>query len=460
MGALLRMPKLGLEMEQGTVVEWYVSVDDTVEPGDLVAEIESDKAVGEVEAREGGVLRRILVDVGETVDTGTPLGVVADSDESIDDLLAGADVEASVDAGGTDEQSTTDVPADAAEAAGDESVATGEDAAIESGADGDPVGGPAASTPKPSPADQGDEVLATPRAKRLARERSHDLAAIEGSGPAGAIVGGDIERATPSGVETDSDGVEPSSSTAVVDADAATSADASDGPPVAETRSLVGVRGAVAEAMTASARNAPQVTLHRDLAVDELVDVTDSLAAQYEGSLSMIDLFLRALSAALADHPGVNGRFEAGEHRVAAVQNVGYAVATDHGLLTPVVEDVQSRSLVELADRRRKVVERVLDGSHTAVDLQDGTFTVTNLGPYDIDEFTPILNPPEVAVLGLGRVQEVPVKKTAGEVGFERRLPVSLTIDHRALDGADGAAFLQSLATYVADPRRLLLAGP
>jgi pyruvate dehydrogenase E2 component (dihydrolipoamide acetyltransferase) len=126
-------------------------------------------------------------------------------------------------------------------------------------------------------------------------------------------------------------------------------------------------------------------------------------------------------------------------------------------LLTPVIEDLASRSLVALVERRRDHVERVLDGRHAAANLQGGTFTVTNLGPYDVDEFTPILNPPEVAILGLGRVQDAPMRTADGGVAFERRLPVSLTIDHRALDGADGAAFLQSLATYVEDPRRLLL---
>jgi pyruvate dehydrogenase E2 component (dihydrolipoamide acetyltransferase) len=474
------MPKLGLEMEQGTVVEWYVDEGDAIEPGDVVAEIESDKAVGEVEAREGGVLRRILVPVGGTVPTGTSLGVVADPDEAIDDLLADADVDAAgatveadadVDAAGATVDAdvdaagaTVDADVDAAGATVDADVdgdeGTAVDADVDSDADFDTEPASTAEagrSPAPSRDDEADgAVLATPRAKHLAREHGLDLGAVAGSGPGGAVVGADVERATP----VSAAGTVEAAAGDVLEGDAVTSAAAGEGPPVAETRSLVGVRGAVAAAMTESARDAPQVTLHRTLVADEFLDATTSLAEHHDADLSMIDLFLCALSAALTDHPGLNGRFEDGEHRVAAVQNVGYAVATDHGLLTPVLDGTESLSLAEVAERRRALVDRVLEGDHTAEDLQGGTITVTNLGPYDVDEFTPILNPPEVAILGLGRVQDVPVKTQAGAVAFERRLPVSLTIDHRALDGADGAAFLQSLATYVEDPRRLLLADP
>jgi pyruvate dehydrogenase E2 component (dihydrolipoamide acetyltransferase) len=404
MGYLVRMPKLGLEMERGEVVAWHVSEGETVESDQLIAEIESEKSIGEITAREAGVLRTLLVPVGEEAPPGAPLAVVAGIDEPIEDLLAEA-------GDGT-----------AAEPLGEPST-------------DEPPGEPSPDEPEePEPSGE-DRPRATPRAKQLARELEVSLSAVEGTAPQGAVTGGDVEAAA----SPDRD--EPSSP-------------APAGLAIRESRRLTGIRRRTAERLTESAR-APEVTLHRELEAGSLERLAESITERRDAPVTFVDVFLRVLSAALSEHPELNARLEDDHHRIAAVQNVGYAVAGESGLVTPVVRDLESLNIPEIATRRRELVERALAGEQTPADMAEGTFTVTNLGPYGVEGFTPIRNPPEVAILGIGTVQDEPVK-TDDSVGFERRLNASLTVDHRVLDGADGAAFLETLAAYATDPLLLL----
>ena len=176
-----------------------------------------------------------------------------------------------------------------------------------------------------------------------------------------------------------------------------------------------------------------------------------------DAEVSITDLLLIAVSAALDEHPAFNATFEDGVHRTYEEHNVGVAVDVEGGLVTPVVEGVDRRTIPEVAAERRRLTDRALSGSFTSDDLSGGTFTLSNLGIFDVDSFTPIINPPEVAILGVSRVREVPVRDVEAGVAFDRRLRVDLSFDHRVVDGADAARFLSTLADRVADPWPLVV---
>ncbi|PSP53944.1 dihydrolipoyllysine acetyltransferase [Halobacteriales archaeon QH_3_68_24] len=396
MAYIVRMPKLGMEMENGELLEWKVDVGESIEPEQVIAEVESEKTVAEVEARENGVLRSTALDPGEPVDVGTPMGIVAGPDEDVSDLTAevasetgDAAVRAS---GGTDDA--------AEEGSGDESREPGETS-------GSPATG----------ASDDRDVRASPRAKQRAEELGVDLRSVEGTGPQGAITADDVEAADVRGTDAPSD------------AEGETA-----GPTVLEERELGEMRRTIAERLGESYREAVHVTLHRDVRVDELLEATDVADDALETDVSVTDLLLMALSETLAEHPEFNATYEDGTHRLYAEQNVGVAVDVPEGLVAPVLRGLDGRSLPDLAESRREMTERTLDGEYSMADLQDGTFTVTNLGVLGVDSFDPVVNPPQVAILGVDRIRERPTA-VDGEVTVASWMGFDLSFDHRVVDG-------------------------
>ena len=390
MAYIVRMPKLGMEMENGELLEWKVDVGDPIEPEQVIAEVESEKTVAEVEAREDGVLRSTALDPGEPVDVGTPMGIVAGPDEDVSDL-------------------TAEVASETGETSG--SPATG--------------------------ASDDRDVRASPRAKRRAEELGVDLRSVEGTGPQGAITADDVEAAdAPSDAEADT-------------------AEETAGPTVLEERELGEMRRTIAERLGESYREAVHVTLHRDVRVDELLEATDVADDALETDVSVTDLLLMALSETLAEHPEFNATYEDGTHRLYADQNVGVAVDVPEGLVAPVLRGLDGRSLSDLAENRREMTERTLDGEYSMADLQDGTFTVTNLGVLGVDSFDPVVNPPQVAILGVDRIRERPTA-VDGEVTVASWMGFDLSFDHRVVDGADAARFLGTFAHHVENPWQAL----
>ena len=463
MGYIVRMPKLGLEMESGVLLEWHVDEGESIDEGELVAEVESEKSVGEVEAREDGVLRRTYLEVGGEVPPGTPIGIVAPADEEIDDLEA----EAEADLG---EEPVADAAATA-----DESDSPSSDA-------------PSASA-EPGPTTE--EIRASPRARERADELGVNLETVDGTGYQGAITEQDVEtaaagaggesetdqpdasprarkRAEELGVElttVDGSGYQGAITEADVEAaadDAADVAAEADERTLVEERSFDGMRRTIAARLSESYREAVHVTVHREADAEELFAAVDVADDALETDVSVQDLLLLAVSATLESFPAFNATFEDDVHRLWSEHNIGIAVDIEQGLITPVLRDVGEKSLSELADERRDLVDDALSENYTMDDLRGGTFTITNLGVLGVESFDPIINPPQVAILGVNAVAEQPVRRGGDEldtdeaIEWRRHLPLDLSFDHRVVDGADAARFLETLVEHLEHPWQLL----
>jgi pyruvate dehydrogenase E2 component (dihydrolipoamide acetyltransferase) len=405
MGYVVRMPKLGLEMSSGTVTRWVVDEGESVERGDVLAEVESEKAAAEVEAREDGVLRRRVLDETEAVEPGDPLGILAGADEDISPLEAQVDDETAA----PDSESEPATTASSDESSDHSSAATTRD--------------------ESSPA---DDPKASPRAKRRAADLGVDLTTVEGTGPQGSITEADVVAAA-----------------------------AVDGEPTARAgrttdRPLSGMRETIADRLGKSSREAVHVTEHRTVDAEAALAAADAAAETFSADVSVTDVLLRALSAALVDHPEFNATFEADVHRLHEQHNLCVAVDVDEGLVAPVVRDVRSDHVVDIAEKRARATELARSGDYTMDDLSGGTFTVTNLGVFGVESFDPVINPPQVAILGVNAIGERPAKGDDGSVVFRRTLPLDLSFDHRVVDGADAARFLDTLVGHLEEPWPLL----
>lgn len=227
--------------------------------------------------------------------------------------------------------------------------------------------------------------------------------------------------------------------------------DSSDRPPVREERRLKPIRRTIANRLQESYRNAVHVTVSRQIDAEAMIETKDDLNANAEVNISVVDVLLAVFSTALAEHPAFNATFEADTHRIYDSQHVAVAVDTDIGLVTPVIRSAEERSVAEIAQERRRLVDLVQSGEHTMSDLRGSTITVTNLGVFGTDSFSPVINPPEVAILGINRIRERAVPGDDG-VEFRRQIGIDLTFDHRPVDGADAARLLDTLAAHLGAP--------
>ncbi len=455
MGYIVRMPKLGLEMERGTLLEWAIDEGDAVSEGELVAEVESEKSIGEIEAREDGVLRRTYLEVDETVPPGSPIGIVAPAEADISDLEAEAtaDLEANVEVEEVEPEPEPD-------------ESTAEPAA--SGGDTSAGGATA------------DEIQASPRARDRADELGVELSTVEGTGYQGSITEEDVEQAASEGTGEDAGELNASPRArsradelgidlasiegtgyqgAITEDDVEAAAAAETGGTsrtLAEERPFGGMRKTIASRLSESDREAVHVTVHREADAEALLAAANAADDVLETDISVQDVLLRAVSATLADHPAFNATFEDDVHELWEEHNVGLAVDIEQGLIAPVLPDVESKSLAELADERRNLVGRATSGDYTMDDLQGGTFTVTNLGVLGVEAFDPIINPPQVAILGVDAIAEQPTRSDDDGIEWRRHLPFDLSFDHRVVDGADAARFLETLVDHVENPWPLL----
>ena len=418
MAYVIRMPKLGLEMDEGTLLEWHVEEGSEVTEGEVLGEVESEKSVGEIEAREDGVLREIYLEEGDTAEPSTPIGILAGADEDITNLHANLESEG---------VETTDTSGDEATATVSESRSDGISSAASAIQEIDSSG------ERDSTAQTDTDIRASPRAKQRAEDLGVDLATVEGTGPQGAITADDV-------VETE------------IDAETQTPTDRT----VREERPFDGMRQTIADRLSQSYRDAVHVTEHREVDAESLLEAVEAANEAYAGDISMADLLLLAVSAALSDHPEFNATFEDSVHRLYEEHNICVAVDIEAGLIAPVLRNVDAKQIEEIAADRRALTERALSGEYTMDDLQGGTFTVTNLGVLGVESFDPVINPPQVAILGVNAIQQRTVPADAG-VTFRSHLPLDLSFDHRVVDGADAARFLASLAEHIENPWPLLL---
>jgi pyruvate dehydrogenase E2 component (dihydrolipoamide acetyltransferase) len=419
------MPQLGMTMEEGFVVEWTIDDGEPFDEGDVIAIVESEKTTNDIEAREDGVLLDRFVKLEEAVGPGDPIAYVGQEGEEVP-----SDIEVETEA------------EDAKETA-ESSAADG----ASSDTDVEAAAAPATGT---------EDVKISPRARTHAREHDIEeerLAELAGSGPDGAVVEADVAAAT-----DELTGAAASTEPEIATAESEPTVGASpsvDGRGVYETRGESGLRRTIANRMTESAK-APQVTLNQRVRVNALLNIKDRLESDRELDLSVTDFLLAAVTRALEKHPEFNGVYEDGTHKLAKHMNIGIAIDKEDGLITPVIKGAGQRTIAELRAERQRLVSLAQSGEYTMEDLSDGTFTITNLGHFSVESFDPILNPPEVAILGVNTIQsryDPDTDETVQELGL------SLTFDHRAIDGADGARFLETLDDMLTHPLRLITFG-
>ena len=428
------MPKLSEAMESGKIIKWLKKEGDRIQGGDILAEVETDKADVEMEAFGAGVLRKIIVPAGEKAPVGALIGVIAEPADDIAALLAVAPAGAGA---GSAAQKTPlrsePAPAPAVPTAA-APEASAQSAAV--------VGAPAVRIAAPAPiaAPQTGRVKASPLAKKIAAQSGVDLRLIQGSGPGGRIVRRDVEAAGTRGVA----------------AAPAVWAPAPAGPEY-EDRPLSQVRAAIARRMPLSKAPVPHFYVTSEVAMDRASELREELnALEGQPKISVNDLIVRACALTLLTHPGVNASFQGDSIRVHHRAHIGIAVALEDGLITPVLRDCQAKSLARIAVESRELAERARVRKLRANELSGATFSISNLGMFDVAEFSAIINPPEGAILAVGSVRRVPVVEEAG-LGVGRRMSLTLSCDHRVMDGAMGARFLQDLKRLLEEPLRLLV---
>lgn len=472
MASAIVLPKLGMTMLEGTITEWYAQPGDQVNAGDLLFAFETEKVNYDVEAETAGTLH-VLFDVDTTVDAGTVVAYLLAAGEQPPVPDPGVPNPAAT-AAATPSATTAPVAAATAPAGGSGASGNGgggdpgrASPAVKrlaaqhnldlAGVTGSGVGGRilredviAAAKAPPAPAAvasrgaaAGGPIKASPAAKRLAREHGIDLAALTGSGPEGRIVAGDIESAiaTPAAEPT------------------------SRGAAAAEAVPFRGMRRTIGTRMHGSLQTMAQLTMAMDVDMTRAVALRRELLELWQDRdlrPSYTDFVIKAAALALHEHPRVNAELQGDPPNSVIVHaqiHVGFAVALGEGLIVPVTRDTDHIPLDELAPLTADLAARARAGELSPDDLTGGTFTVTSLGMYGVEVFTPIINPPQAAILGVGGIAERPV--FSGETGtdVERRafMTLSLTIDHRILDGAPGADFMRTVKHILEHPSRLLL---
>ncbi len=443
------MAQLSPTMEEGRLVEWKVSEGDEVAQGDVVAEIETDKANMDVEAMGSGVLRKQIVPAGETVPVGELIGIIAAADEDISALLEEAGA-----GGGAGEAEVPEEPseAEAPEPAPEEGEGPQEGAdaaeavAVETEEEVEEA-------PEPTAAgrDDGGRVRASPVARKMAADAGLDLSRIEGSGPSGRVVKRDVEDARDRGVA-------PAAGAAAAGAGAA--------GPARLREELIEpsqMRKAIAKRLVQSLGPVPHFFLTTEIdmvrALELRAELNDRRGVGAEDGpvkIGVNDLLLKTAAEALARHPEVNASWtDEGIRRHGSV-DLGIAVALDEGLITPVLRDAERKGLEAIAAEARELIARARDRDLKPEEYQGATFSISNLGMYPIDEFTAVINPPESAILAVGRTREKPVA-VDGEVVVRQRMRVTMSCDHRVVDGAMGADFLATYKRMLENPLEMVL---
>jgi pyruvate dehydrogenase E2 component (dihydrolipoamide acetyltransferase) len=420
MATEVKLPRLGQGMESGTVVRWLKQEGDRVEKGEPLYELDTEKVTQEVEAESSGVLLKIAVQEGE-VPVGQTVAVIGEEGEEVAEA-AEADAETEVDETPQEEGSRAPARDEEREEGAAASVARGTSEQV---------------TEIREPQRNG-RAKASPLARRIARERGIDLAQVRGTGPEGRIVAEDVERAD----------VAPAEAPAAAPAAAAAAA------PTAEVEviPLTSIRKTIARRLT-EAWQAPVFQISMSADMTRALALRERLVelAKEGPKPTISDVLTRIAASSLMRHRRLNAEFVGDEVRIHPSANVGMAVATDRGLVVPVIRSAERLSIEEIAARRAELVDRARGGKLQQTDLECGTFTISNLGMFGVEDFIAVLNPPQVAILAVGAVEEKPVVRD-GEIAARPLMSLTLTCDHRAVDGADAADFLRTVRSMLEEP--------
>jgi pyruvate dehydrogenase E2 component (dihydrolipoamide acetyltransferase) len=427
MAVKIEMPKLSDTMEEGVIAKWNVKEGDKVETGDVIAEVETDKATMEVEVFDPGTILKILANEGDAIPLGGIMAVVGEEGEDISDILAEA--ESSAGAPKEDEESST---ADKTEKDSKKS---------EKKESFDPILGDMKGKDEPSKKESAKSsgngrIKASPLAKNMAEDRGIDLATVEGSGPEGRIIKKDIENYKEA----------PQRTTA---------------PAVAETRESEDVkisqmRKAIARRLSESKFTNPHFYETIDIDMEQAVKARAGLNEISDVKISFNDIVVKACAAALRRHPDVNSSWLDDVIRKHGEVHVAVAVAIDEGLMTPVIRNTDLKTLQQISQETRELAGLARDRKLQPEQMEGSTFTISNLGMFGIEEFTAIINPPNACILAIGAIRDVPVVKD-GEVVPGKRMKVTMSSDHRVVDGAKAAQFLNTVRQMLENPLSMLL---
>lgn len=422
MPVYIEMPKLSDTMTEGTLVRWHKKIGDKIEAGDVVADVETDKATMEMECFDDGVLHQILIAEGSKVAIGERLAVLLEEGEE---------------------------PPKAEAAPTGKKAPTAKKAAGPAAA---PAEAPAPTAAPAVAAADGGRVKASPLAKKIAAERGVSLAGVTGSGPGGRVLAADVPEA----------GASTAAPAAKVQAPAPIKPDAAAGQ--SETIVLSGMRKVIAERLLASKTQIPHFYLHIEVDAEPISRLRRQLNQIAEsssgsgggGKITINDFILLATARAAAAHPKVNASF-AGETIIQyADVNLAVAVAVDDGLVTPVIRGAQALTLRQISETVKDLATRARSKKLKPEEYQGGTITVSNLGAYGVERFAAIINPPQAAILAVGAILKKPVVSEQGEIVVGERMSISLSCDHRVIDGAVGAEYLASLRRLLENPALML----
>lgn len=441
------MAQLSPTMEEGKLVEWKVKEGDEVSQGDVLAEVETDKANMDIEAMTGGTVRALLASEGDVVEVGALIGVLGDPDEDVSDLIDGAKPKAA-----GEEEEGEDGPAE--EEPGSAEAEDGAEAEDES-ADEQEADAEATTTKKRS----NGRVKVSPLARRMAEDAGLDIERIEGSGPGGRVVKSDVQAAIDAG------GAE-------AQAKAEEEAAGRDAPgrtpaPIAALRparlederiEASQMRKTIAKRLVQSIGPVPHFFLTTEIDMGRALDLRKALNERLSASgvkVGVNDLLVKVAAEALARHPEINASWDEDAIQRHGSADIGIAVAVPDGLITPVVREADRKGLAQIATEASDLIERARNRKLKPEEYTGATFSISNLGMFGIDEFTAIINPPEAAILAVGQTAERAVVED-GEVVVRRRMRVTMSCDHRVIDGATGAAFLQTYRAMLENPLELV----
>ena len=407
------MEALSPTMEEGRIVSWLKHEGDAVTDGDVLAEVETDKAIMELQARGEGVFRKALAAEGATVEVGQLIGIIAPPDEDISQLLQQASVAAGQSGERRAESGVGPIVAEPEAATANSMTKTAT---------------PAPAPSAPLPVAPSDDIKSSPLARRIARERHIDLDSVSGSGPGGRIIKRDVEAAA-----------QPAPRRAVVEGEG-------------EDVPLTQIRKTIASRLAQSLGPIPHFFLTSEIDMERVWDARATLNATNDAQrISFNDIVIKVVAQALLQHPECNAWWLDDRIRYFSEVHIAIAVAVEEGLITPVIRDAHRKSLREISVESQDLAGRARVRKLKPDEYTGATFTISNLGMFDIDHFTAVINPPEAGILAVGGITQRPVVRD-GEVIVRRRMRVTMSCDHRVIDGATGAKFLQTVKRMLENP--------
>jgi len=413
MAEVIEMPRLSDTMTEGVIVKWHKKVGDPVKAGDLLAEIETDKATMEFEAPVAGVLLYVGAPENQPIPVGVPIAIIGKPDEDISALLPKGDF-----------SSASARPRDSEPALAVSSAVPSR-------------------MPAPAPVEAASSsearLKASPLARKMAKEAGIDLRQLQGTGEGGRIIRRDVEAYLSRTAEIKAPSLPTPPSTA----------------PYQEVP-LSQMRKTIARRLTASMQEAPHFYLTRSISMEAATTWREKLNALSPTKISFNDLIIKAVAMALRKHPYLNAAWMGDHIRLYQEIHIGFAVAVDEGLIVPVIRHADRKGLSEIATETATLAQKARERKLSPEEYTGSTFSISNLGMFGIEEFTAVINPPEAAILAVGAIQPTPVVK-GDKIEIERRMRVTLSCDHRVVDGATGAAFLATLTELLEEPARLLL---